>query len=146
MSKKKNGNKIMTYLSAITISGALLLMLLSLYWMVYPYKTVQMEDFKTDQQQYHPGDTISYSFEYTKWSNLPAIVSRQLVDTVSYNIDSFIPGLPVGGPRSAANSVIIPTYVKPGIYTLHTRYSIRMNPLRVIVRESVSNEFMVGSP
>jgi hypothetical protein len=112
-------------------------------WLLFPYKTVIITDFQTDKSTYVSGTVISYSFEATKYTGAQSVVTRTLVDAVTYNIDSFITAISVGGPGPESNRVSIPTNVHQGVYTLHLTYKSQVNPIRVVTYEVISNEFTI---
>ena len=55
-------NRLLSYAIWLIIFSALCLILLSVFWLVYPYKTVEVNDFKTTKIEYNAGEIVTYTF------------------------------------------------------------------------------------
>ena len=137
---KKKLINCLTWLIIIVAMGVLSIII---FWLSYPYKTINIEDFQTTQAEYHPGDTIVYTFEYTKCCNHSAIMYRQLNDKVMYQLDYSRSNLPVAENKVVSSTVIIPLGIASDIYTLQITEVIRVNPIREITKEFISKPFTI---
>jgi hypothetical protein len=143
MAKNRSVNKFWKVISLISVISALFILIICFVWLLYPYKTVSIENFQTDKDEYISGTVINYSFKATKYTWAQSVVTRTLVDTVTYSIDSFITSIQTGDSCVTSNHLNIPTNVNQGLYTLHLIYRSQVNPIRIIEYEVISNEFTI---
>jgi len=126
-----------------TIILAMLLLLLGIFWIVYPYQTMEVEDFVTTKAEYKSGDEVVYNFEYSKFIHEPCLVYRQLINGVTYPIDSFGSNLPKAQFKLSSDTIQLPMLLKPDTYILRLVYVHQVNPLRTISKEFNSKPFCV---
>lgn len=127
-------HKIFYLISWASILSALLTILVAGVWMVYPYKTLTVDDSPewVDKEIYKPGDTMTFHIDYCKYTDVKPLVTRQFVDGVIYTVPSYISASNDIGCGNRDIQVIIPTTLPDGEYKLTTTHRYQMNPLRVI--------------
>lgn len=130
-----------------TIFVAFSLLLLVLYWVSWPFKTIEFNKVTAMQEHYHSGDVFDIKIEYCKYTSKPAIVTRQFIGDYVYSL----PELNSANANTGCGSVIakdinIPEQLDPGKYMYKQTVTYKVNPLRSI---SVTFEVpldIVGGP
>ena len=131
-------------LSMITIVSALLLGCVMIFWMVYPYKTIEFKDekFYVSTKEVKQGDAIKFVARYCKYTHLPALVARSFMNDIFYAIPYVTTNRPTGCDDSVI-AVKVPQELPAGTYYLKTRYIYQVNPIRTIVVEMNTDDFTV---
>jgi len=142
MAKEKR-LKMQFWLMMIPIILAMGLMLTSMFWLFYPYKTMEIENYVTTEKVYRPGDVLMYTFDYTKYNNLPAEVTRDIVDGSAHHIDDLFANIPSGTDLHYTGSAVLPLNLLPGVYRLRTTRTQQFNPIRKITLVSESTYFTI---
>jgi hypothetical protein len=118
----------------------------SLFW---PVKTLVINNYSTPglvattALTFQRGDPISYKLDYCKYTTIPAVVTRTLIDGQIITLSNSNGYLPTGCHTTIVETSIIPDSIAPGTYYLDMvlRYSI--NPFRTEVVHYRTNEFEV---
>ncbi len=141
-------------LAWIAIVGTVILIGVLLYWHLYPYKVIDVQQpakIVSSLTTKHNGTTypavkrgniMSFELKYTKYIPITARVRRQLVNDRSICL---MEG--AGQAKMGANEVIIdvmiPPNMFPGLYRLQTFYEYDVNPIRNIKYEYYTEWFEV---
>jgi hypothetical protein len=134
--------KIMHCVALFTIALTTVLILTVMSWLLLPYKTIDVTNFRVNEFSYTAGEPVYYSFDYNKHTTLTSTTIRELVNTTIYPLDSMVVNAPSGN-HSIANHFIIPEFVESGEYQLRLVSNVKVNPLRTIVKVFDSNTFIV---
>lgn len=121
------------------------MVLLTLYWLLWPYKTLVFKDkfFPVITKNIHPGDVVTYKADYCKYINLPATVSRHIVNGYDYTMP------PTLTDRASGCHVIYVSFVLPketpvgNNYRADMIYKYEVNPLRTIIVQHSTDYFNV---
>jgi hypothetical protein len=109
----------------------------------WPVTTVQVEDFKTTKTVYNAGETLQYTFEFSKYTDFSSLTNRELVNGIIYHIDAIETNYPKALNQQVSNSLVIPVIVESGIYRIRMVSNVRVNGLKTVVTVFESNNFTV---
>lgn len=118
-------------------------MLTIIYWLVYPYKTLEIktQPMKVLTPEVKAHDMFYYEVDYCKYINKPAQVTRTLIDTVIYNMPSFTANNDMGCHTRAA-MIEIPN-VPAGTYVYRVKFDYQVNPIRHILIVAETEPFNI---
>lgn len=129
-------------IASLIVSFAILL--LFLFWWIYPYKTIEVskQPYPVLTPTVQQGEMMMYQIDYCKYTEAIATVSKSFVDGIVYAIPENSLNLPKGCD-SRTTSIIVPKSLPPGNYYLRILGSYKINPIRVITVEYVTEHFDV---
>lgn len=134
--------KIFYYIGWLGIILAGLMLLLFLYWNLYPYKTITLnKPIQTDKLVYQAGDTLAYDMNYCKHTTKQVEISKRFVDGVAHNAPNTTAFNPTGC-REVRVTMDVPN-IPTGTYTLELNYTYQVNPARSITIQFKTNKFKV---
>lgn len=126
-----------------TIILAFVLLMVVGYWMFYPYNPLEIksEPMKVLTPQVKAKDSFFFEIDYCKNMDLPAEITRTLIDTVIYNIPSFTANNELGCHKIIATAEIpnIPT----GTYYYRIKFDYEVNPIRHILIVAETETFEI---
>ena len=135
-----------TIFANIAICLMYLLVILFLYWTLYPYKPLEIEQpVKIVSEVHNPGDMIYADFNFEKNTNVKPDISLAIVDGVIFNIPSSTPQNSEGHNERVVGVLEVPSTVPCGIYHLHWTAKYRMNPIRTVEVKYESEKFEITS-
>lgn len=106
--------------------------LVAAYWLYYPYQVLVLKTpIHVVTKTLKPGGLLIYEVEYCKYMNLPAQVTRQLIDTEVHFFPPVTSNLPVGCSKSRRTQEL-PTLLASDYYHLHITNTYQVNPLRTM--------------
>jgi hypothetical protein len=122
------------------------LLALVAFWLLYPYKIVTykttpfriVETNKSAKQ----GGALSYEYDYTKYIDVPAEVSKQFIDGLIFQSEGPITRKLVGSGH-VHSEIQIPETLPSGKYRLRIIATYRVNPIRTIVITNETEQFTV---
>lgn len=129
----KSRNKVLNILSYAVIIVTLLLLCVAIYWLIRPYKVIDLTHFTVTPARAKIGDEIIMHFHVHKYSHATAESNISLQDGTFYSLASNI----VSSPPSefdTAKPVLIDKAVPPGHYHVVIVARYKVNPLRTITR------------
>lgn len=146
---RDRGQKALMILSIFTGSVISVMLIVILFWLLYPYKTID-----TGPQPYQilgaaphsfvQGETFTYRYRYDKYTNQIPEVRKQFVDGLVFDASSFGPAIITGkGSGTAFAKVQIPDTLPPGEYFMRILVTYKVNPLRDVTHEYVTEKFTV---
>lgn len=116
---------------------------LLMFWWLYPYKTTSnIQPYKILNEEVRQGDLLLYKIDYCKYTNVTPTVNRQFIDGIIYSTPESTAQLKKGCGRFI-NSVKIPTTLPPGTYYMKATVTFKMNPIRIISKEFITEQFTV---
>ena len=138
-------NKYFYILSWIGILSAIGLLLLTGYWLMYPYKPVVYNNLpqKVNKQVYKVGETLELEVDFCRYSPIVPEIKRSFVDGVIYNLHSTVSPTDEVGCFVRQVGITVPQTLNPGIYHITTNFRYRVNPIRVIEIMVESEHFEV---
>lgn len=136
--------KYIHYSFYIIILLAFFLEIYFLYYLLWPFKFLE---FSTPQSKIltpvvRRGDYVKWQADFTKYTNITAKVSRQLMNTYVYYYADETGSFP-RGHQTAIVSVKIPDYISAGEYFIRNIYSYKINSLRTITYIQETEKFKV---
>lgn len=136
--------KLADRISSMILVLSFILITYVMYQLYHPIKIIEFKDdkFKIIKPVVKAGGTVCYAVNIVKYKDIPAIMSRQLVNGYSYSITTTESNLPKGN-INIIESVELPKYVEPGKYHIITTYTYNINKFRSIVYTHNTEEFEV---
>lgn len=137
----KRATFILTWMTLISAMG---LILLSFYWFLWPYKTIEFKNipFPVAQTTVKAGETLEYTVDYCKYLPMSATVTRAFVDEVLFSTPPTTTNRPIGC-RTDHIMIEIPKGLVSDQYTLQLKYEYKVNPLRTMIITAQSEPFTV---
>jgi hypothetical protein len=135
----------LNYISYFSVLIAFFVTILLLYWQFYPYKVLVFnnEKFPMIQTQVHAGDMLTYEADYCKYMDLPATVTRHIINGFDYTMPSTITDRTMGC-HVINVSFILPKETPTGKgYRAEVIYKYEINPLRTIIIKHSTVDFEV---
>lgn len=130
-----------------------LLMAFLLIWinvqLFWPVKTFEIKNFtsagvvQTATSTYERGQPISYQLNYCKYTTVPAVVTRTLIDGQIITLSNNNGYLPTGCHNTLVETSIIPDSIATGQYYLDIVSRYKINPFRTEVVHYQTNLFDV---
>lgn len=138
-------NKIIILASWFTILSALVLVLICLFWLLYPYNpaTFRRLPHKLSTNKIHGGNFITIYVDVCKNTKVAPEISRVFVDGVIYQIPTYVTVDDDLGCKVRNVQIYIPKGLPTGKYTISTTFKFYMNPLRTIIMQTKSEQFEV---
>lgn len=124
-------NKTYFYISITTIISAGVLLLLILYWLLYPYKTIEFKQplAQVETKEVARGDYLVYILDYCKYTDVEAEINRSFVDGLIYLTPDGIADQPKGC-GTARIQIYIPKSMPVGEYKIKQTRHYQLNPIR----------------
>jgi hypothetical protein len=122
-------NRIIVSLSFSILGVAGFLIILGTYWLVWPYKVLEVNKVEIVTPIVTAGDDLKIFLDTTKFTNVAAKVLTEIIDTNSWGLPQMNTSLPTG--RAAHNNKI------------HRTYIFKDNPVREISVDWTSLPFTV---
>lgn len=120
-------------LLAVYAYGSLGIMFLALaiwgFWTLYPYKTIHFNSIEIVNSEVKQGDKLALQLDYDRYTNLDSTVVRKFKDGLIFTTPTFT-GVGEVGHYDRLVEVDIPVNLPPGVYTLETFVTYRVNPIR----------------
>lgn len=141
-------------LAWISIVGMGTMVIVVLYWHLYPYKIIEVKQPSKVLNELRSevngvtypavkrGQILSYRMEYDKYMAITARVRRQLVNDRSICLMEGA-GQAKMGQNATVIDVLIPPNIFPGLYRLQTFYEYEPNPIREIKYDYFTEWFEV---
>lgn len=144
-SRKEKIIKIYIYgiLSLSTIA-----LVVMVYWSFWPYKTIVQspKPFNLVGNDYaDQGGTISYEYDYCKFTDVKATVSKQFVDGLIFQSEDVSTVLEEGCGH-VHREIKIPKTLPAGKYKLKITATYKVNPIRSIIIDNETEWFYVNDP
>lgn len=124
-------NKIFFYISMTTIISAGVFLLIILFWLLYPYKTIEFNKpvAEVETKEVERGDYLIYILDYCKYTDVEAEISRSFVDGLVYLTPDGIADQEKGC-GTARIQIYIPKSMPVGEYQIKQIRHYQLNPIR----------------
>jgi hypothetical protein len=134
--------KILPYLAYLTIIVAFGLVALVTFWLVYPYKPLELSNVKLNKTEVSRGEHVLVSADYCKNIKKPATLFVSFVDGIIYNTQPQIMDLETGCHK-ANLSIYIPKALPTGKFLLKGVFRYKVNPIRTIEVNHLTGDFEI---
>lgn len=148
-------HKALAWVSSITVILGIILAMLVLSWIYYPYKTIDFKtyhetvknidyeyNYKTEKVEYIQGDSTYYVVDYCKYTDIFPTLEKKFIDGIEFTAESTRAILSKGCSKELI-TLKIPESLPPGTYRLQVTLGYKVNPLRVVQKIAYSNWFTV---
>jgi hypothetical protein len=114
------------------------------YWLLYPYKPIVITSIEVMNpgKQVMAGDWLIYKISYDKKMNISGTLSRKLVNSTKIDLSDVAATSPIKMGCDVVY-VEIPKKADPGKYYLWWSANYRVNPIRTVTVQAVSEPFYV---
>lgn len=133
----------MYFTGMISILAAFIILVLGTYWLLYPYKIIEVKKIPATviTKTVKVGDMLSYEVDYCKYKQIPAEVTIEWVDDIMWTEPSFITNNPSGCFQSHPNHKV--PVLPAGAYHMHVIYKYQPNPIRTMYYEYDTESFQI---
>ena len=140
-------SKFWVILSRITYASALSLMLVTLFWLIYPYRIIDVESpLPTSSNVVNREQVLVSTMTYTKYTDLrPTNVTKSII-CEDGNLVTLAAGNGNGlpqGTRTLEVETVVPAKTSKSICAVHWRVEFKPNPIRVITVWFQTEPFVV---
>lgn len=105
-------------------------LLLTIYWLFAPYKTVDYDgEYKMQSDVVTQGQMTAYQVKYCKYTDKKPELSKYFVDGIVFKAEEARSEF-VKGCHTSLISLKIPSTLPPGRYQLRTVATYKLNPIR----------------
>lgn len=136
--------KLFYYIAWVGIAGAITIILILTYWFVAPYNVVtfQGDNAKLVETTVKSGGYLQIKQDYCKKMALPARVSCEFIDGLTYSVPVYNSDRDLGCAKRIEFKYV-PKALSAGNYKLQCVYSYRVNPLRTVEYTLVTGIFTI---
>jgi hypothetical protein len=112
--------------------------------LVYPYPTMTVESPATVlNKTVHPGEVLQVRINCEKFTDNPAVVTRQFINDIVYVMPSYTSNYVKGKHDTISLSTKVPSELPPGEYYVRTTLSYSFPPFRTIIYTFDTERFTV---
>jgi hypothetical protein len=112
--------------------------------LVYPYPTMTVESPATVlNKTVHPGEVLQVRINCEKFTDNPAVVTRQFINDIVYVMPSYTSNYVKGKHDTISLSTKVPSELPPGEYYVRTTLSYSFPPFRTITYTFDTERFTV---
>jgi hypothetical protein len=128
----------------VTLGTAGILLVLFVYWLVWPYKTTDFNTpFKVLNSPIKAGEVLQVQIGYCKFTTEIPTLTTHFIDGIAYDA----PTRPVLSKDIGCGTIVVletvPKTIPPGEYTLQRVYHYHPNPIRSIDVVTTTERFIV---
>jgi len=131
------------HISILTIVFTGLFVLYFFYLLIFPLKIMEIKSFKTKEDSYRRGEAPIFIMDYCKYANISGHVEPELINGIHYILDDFGTSLPVGCKVVDYLGGPIAEEIPPGKYKFKFTLIYKVNVLRTVRYEYLSNQFEI---
>lgn len=134
--------KYLHILSFITLTLTTLLMAYVLYSYFWPFNIIDIKSTKILTPIIYRGELLKYELDYCKYKDISGISSRAFINGLIYTMPTVKTNLKIGCNKKIM-VIIIPIELPVGKYALRIIYEYKINSLKTIIGEHMTNQFEV---
>lgn len=123
---------LLNFLSYLVFGGAIVIVLYFFYLLFYPFNPLTINSVKIDSGSVVVGDSILYTINSCKHTNITPIVYRKITSTNVAESLMTSNGVLSSGCSIKTVPILIPKATPTGSYTLHTEVVYQVNAVRDI--------------
>jgi hypothetical protein len=136
-------NKITISISYSILAVAGFLIVLGTYWLVWPYKVLEVNKVEIVTPIVTAGDDLKIFLDTTKFTNVAAKVLTEILDTNSWGLPQMDTNLPRGRAARTIRIKVPSNATSGNNYKIHRTYIFKVNPIREIMVDWTSLPFTV---
>jgi hypothetical protein len=131
--ERGNGKKntVLNYISMIVLILVMVFMAVVLFWLLYPYKVVEVTNLRVTPVQATTGTTLHATFHVKKYTDDTGVVNWALQDGVNYVLLSGTTSSKKG-EFDTERAILINVDVPAGKYHLILSGSYKVNPVKTV--------------
>lgn len=136
--------KVMFYFSGLSIISAFISLCVVIFWLVYPYKVLEIKDpvFPVVNKTVKQNGELKFVSNYCKYLDITCKTSRFFLNEIIYYIPQTTSHIKIGCQKITI-SVHVPDTLPPSIYYLQNIYEYQVNPIRTITVIKNTEKFRV---
>ena len=136
--------KLMQTVAGIIVATSIFLVITFVFWSLYPYNPlkINVQPLPVINKEVKRGDSLVYNLDYCKSTDSSVLISRSFIDGVIFSIPD-VTAKNLKGCRSNLISLQVPESIPVGDYYLKVTYKYKVNPIRTMLLEAVSEKFTV---
>ena len=124
-------NKILVYLSYITILSAIALMGVATFWYLYPYKIITFEQpVRVLTPEVKRGEHMTYEVVFCKYTKKMPLITKTFVDGIIYQVPEGVARQNDMGCNTNLVQMYIPKALPAGEFYVEINYRYELNPIR----------------
>ena len=133
------------YFVGLVMVAAVVMIGVCTFWLVYPYKTIAFHNspFPVIGPVVR-GQQLNLYVEHTRFTDLPATAIARYTDGIMFTALPMTFQKHPGSYKGISCSWKVPEVLPPGKYYLDLSFSYEVNPLRTIVVQARTQEFVVN--
>ena len=138
--------KLFNLVSLITIIAFNLLVLVFLFWLLYPYKTITFNtpEHSVETKIVKSGGYLVYDVSYCKYTNVVPTITRYFVDGITYLVSNNEVAIKKEkGCGVNKVQVYVPKGLPKGDYKFQVIFHYKVNPIRTIDVVSYTESFTI---
>ena len=114
------------------------------YWALWPVKVIEFNPVvTTDKTLYHPGERITYTISYCKFTDLSGTVDRAIINGTRTTFTQITGNMTTGCHTVSVSDLVIPDYLDDDVYHIEASIEYQINPLRTQIAKWKTQEFKV---
>lgn len=145
--RKPNIHIMAAWFSLLTFLVTVALFGLVAYWLIYPYKVIDIvEPLEITQKELEHGDVLSYVVKFCKFMPIAGRVTNHITNGKnSFTYDTVTLDAKTGCGESVSNRLVIPNNVPYGEkpWRMEVLVEYEPNPFRTIKMTVVSEQFYI---
>ena len=141
---KSRKNKILAIFSYGTLILAFGFVALIIFWGVYPYKTIKVNNVSILTPTVQHGGDLAIKLDYDRYTDVDSAIIREFKDGIVFTTPE-VEATGDVGHYDRLVEVSIPDTLPPGDYTLTTTATFKVNSIRKISVEWTTSSFKVTS-
>lgn len=139
--------KIINLVSLVTVVVFNIIILISVYWLIYPYKPIEFNNLPhkivNENKTVKSGGYLIYNTEYCKYSDLIPLVTKHYVDGFLYTVPQEVASFKGKGCGKTQVQIYVPKALPKGEYYIEIKYRYKVNPIRDIDITTKTEKFIV---
>lgn len=137
-------SKLPQIVAYLTILLAMILICYLGFNLLYPYPTMTVESpAPVLNKIVHPGEVLKVRINCEKFTDRPALVTRQLINEIIYVMPSYISNYTPGKSDRTSLTTKIPIELPPGEYYIRTTLEYEFPPFRKVTYTFDTEKFQV---
>lgn len=139
---KKPKLKALNLFSYIVLVFTFAFLCLMGYWLIYPYKTIEVKSIKVLTPVVVRGEDLRIEVHYIKYTNSPAEYNKDLINGDIVHIDTGKSNVPCG-EHTVVIHQRIPMEADLGEARMKETLQYQINPIRTITKEFITEPFEI---
>jgi len=134
--------KFLNVFSFITLSSALVLMLILAFWSLYPYKPADIKSIVVVDKEVQSGSLLTLDVDYCKYDDPTPLITTAFVNGVIFYLNDTSLSIERGCGINRIQ-ILVPQEMTSGTYSIRRTWSWKVNPIKTITKTLDSNKFEI---